>query len=104
MKQVLVATATVLFSFTVGTTAWADTTKTVESGAESLTTQAVELTEPSENESDRLNGLANRINQRMNGNSSRSENQPSINEFLNLPQDMVVRGTRRGGVAIGTEF
>lgn len=103
MKLILVVTATVLLPLGMVTAAWADTAPTPQSGAAALQTQAA-TTAPSETEAERLDRLANRINQTVDRPTGQSEEMPSVNELLNLPQDTVVRGTRGGGLAIGTEF
>lgn len=104
MNRILVATAIVLLPFAISTTAWADSAQTTQAGAASLDTQPAAVTETSEDEADRLNGLASQINQSIDGRPQQSEDMPSVNELLNLPEDTVVRGTRGGGLAIGTEF
>lgn len=103
MKLMLLITAAILLPCGIVTTAWADDSQPVQPGADALDTQAVEVAETSDNESDRLHGLADQINQQV-GRPDQSEQMPSVQEMLNLPEDTVIRGTRRGGVAIGTEF
>lgn len=105
MKLILIITATILLPVGMVTAAWADTAPPVQPDATSLNTQPAEVTESSENEADRLDGLATRINQSL-GRSSRNsdESMPSVNQLLNLPENTVVRGTPRGGLAIGREF
>lgn len=104
MKLILVATATVLLPLGMVTAAWADAAPTAQPGAADLQTQAAAAAEPSETEAERLDRLANRINQTVDRPTGNSEAMPSVNQLLNLPQDTVVRGTRGGGLAIGREF
>jgi hypothetical protein len=111
MKLILGITATVLLPallpFGWVTAAGANPTSIAQPGASALDTQEASVTESSEQEFDRLNNLANQINQgvgRQPARSGQSQAMPSLNEFLNLPENMVVRGTQRGGLAIGREF
>lgn len=104
MKLILLITATVLLPCGIVTAAWADDAQTVQPGAASLDTQPAEVTETSDQESDHLSGLADQINQGVGRPSGQSEQMPSVQQMLNLPEDTVIRGTRRGGLAIGTEF
>jgi len=106
MKLILIVTAIVLLPVGIVTKAWADTAHPVQPDAASLNTSPAEVVESSDDEADRLDGLADRINQSLGhtSRSSQSESMPSVNEILNLPEDTVVRGTSRGGLAIGREF
>lgn len=99
MKLTFVIT-TLFLTCGIASAAWAD--------AASLETQEVGVTTPSENRSDRLEVLAGEINQDASQEQNQSDRQiPSLDELdevLNLPEGMIIRGTRSSGLGIGTEF
>jgi hypothetical protein len=59
-----------------------------------------ELVSPDER-SQRLTNEAQQINQSLNTGQNR---QFSLRDFLNLPDGMIIRGSSRGGIGIGTEY
>jgi hypothetical protein len=64
--------------------------------------QNSELVTP-EARSQQLNERAQQINQST-GTSGGSSGQAAIRDLLNLPDGMIIRGSSRGGVGVGTEF
>lgn len=81
---------------------------TASESTSSATLGTIEVGVPSagDNSPERLNNLSNQINQGVGAQQAPQNRQgmPSLNEVINLPPGMVVRGTRGGGLAIGTEY
>lgn len=86
---------------------WADETSQVaqatETNATALETQEVGLESASEADAEQLNTRADEINQDT-ANQREHEGNQTLSEFLNLPDGVVVRTTRGGGLAVGGEF
>ena len=109
MKRLLFLVATSIAAFAYTPFCWADA---VQSGASestsstTLNTLEVGVSSTAENSSERLERLSGQINQGVEAQQEPENGQemPSLGEVLNLPPGMVVRGTRGGGLAIGTEY
>ncbi len=73
--------------------------------ATTLNTVEVGIEAPSQNESERLNTLSQQINQTA-GIAHPQSDAPlaELKQGLNLPSNLVIRGTSGGGLAIGTEY
>jgi hypothetical protein len=118
MKFILVIATTVsglVGSGLVGvmSTAWADTLPSLEiHHSETQISETPILSDPSsqgasQTNPQHLDRLEMQINQEVG--SDRRTNQPQtplaeLDEVLDLPEGVVVRGTQRGGLAIGGEF
>lgn len=118
MKFLFIMTVAVLLPFNLVTAAWADSTQTSQQNAleqpppesfESTQAEQIEaisveqdpeLVSPSERSS-RLNNEAQQINQSL---STPQNPNRAIREILNLPDGMIIRGSSRGGIGIGTEY
>lgn len=109
MKSLFVAIVAALLPLGVASVAWAGEPNVVQvdrSNAGALGTQEVGISAEEDSDAERLDTLSTQINQDINGGQTQSDNAstPSVNQFLNLPPGLVVRGTRFGGLAVGGEF
>lgn len=112
MKHIIL-TAIVLMPIGLTTAVWADTAvpenesfqlmQTTQTDATALETQEVGLESMSEIDSGQLDTRADEINQDTSNQREQEDNQ-TLSEFLNLPDGVVVRTTRGGGLAVGGEF
>lgn len=74
----------------------------VQSG--SIAPLSVQQTSESTLGTDRANQLTNQA-ERINFNlDSRQNRSPRLRDLLNLPDGMIIRGSSRGGIGIGTEY
>jgi hypothetical protein len=113
MKFIWIVTAALL-PFGLSAVAWADSPP-VESAptqisqpeptsgqAADLMTQGARAEDPNAEDAEHLDSLARQINQSL---STDGHRQPTkLQEMLNLPRGMIIRGSPRGGLSIGTEL
>ncbi|NJR57938.1 MAG: hypothetical protein HC769_03190 [Cyanobacteria bacterium CRU_2_1] len=113
MKLILVALAIALFPLGLATAAWADPAQpslipatSSSSEADSLGVQEINVGTPTDDRTEQLDQLANQVNEDAENTRGQEadESFPGIEEVLNLPEGVVVQGTRGGGLTIGTEF
>ncbi|HEY9661874.1 MAG TPA: hypothetical protein V6C65_25750 [Allocoleopsis sp.] len=109
MKSILLLSTVMLLSWMLPT--WADPAPTVEeqpatTQATTLNTVEVGIEAPAQNEAERLNTLSTQINQSAGVTRQAEDGSPlsSLKQDLNLPPNLVIRGTSGGGLAIGTEY
>jgi hypothetical protein len=107
MKTMIAIAAVILGTVAVVPAAWADTLAPLEINHASTEPQATTGEPVPQPTSQQLDRLETRINQDVDG--DRRPNRPqtplsNLGEVLSLPEGVVVRGTRGGGLAIGGEF
>lgn len=111
MKFLFIMTVAVLLPFTLATAAGAEPTQSVteiQPNADATAAQieplsvgqASDLVSASDR-SNRLSNEAQQINQDLDAQNPRS---PRLRDLLNLPDGMIIRGSSRGGIGIGTEY
>jgi hypothetical protein len=106
MKSIIAAIVSVLLPFGFASIAWSSEAHIAQvnrSDAEALGTQELEMNTQDGIDAEQLDTLATQINQEVNGDQS-DQPGPSVNEFLNLPPGLVIRGTNLGGLVVGGEL
>ncbi len=109
MKLFLIVTITFLLPLGLMLPVKADVSQddpSSQSTTVQITPEPVQQNDSQPEDSSRFESIANQINQQVSGDSNQT-NRPSsgnlIRDLFNLPEGMVVRGSR-GGVAVGTEL
>lgn len=116
MKFLFIMTVAVLLPFKFATAAWSNPAQTnpvfnetEQSTLEPIQSESIEPLLIEQNrelvsDTERVNQLTNqaeRINYTLDAGQTRS---PRLRDLLNLPDGMVIRGSSRGGIGIGTEY
>ncbi len=106
MKSLIAAIVAISLPFGFTAAAWSSESPSIQterSDAASLGTQELEMDTQNGIDAEQLDRLSTQINQEVNG--DQEDSGPSfLNQVLNLPPGMVVRGTSFGGLAVGSEF
>lgn len=105
MKILFLLTAAVLLPFGVATAAWADSIPIEPASTEAEQIQPIPTQTDGDagtsTQADSLNRSAEQINRNLEGRESPN---PPLRDLLNLPDGMIIRGSSRGGLGIGTEY
>lgn len=116
MKFLFIMTVAVLLPFKLATAAWSNPAQSNPFPAqtdpstpelpqdEQLEPLVVERDRELVSDSERANQLADqaaRLNYQLETGQTRA---PQLRDFLNLPEGMIIRGSSRGGIGIGTEY
>jgi hypothetical protein len=104
MKTLFIAIGAVFLplSFTSVAVANTPTVPVEPSNAHVLGTQEVGLDAGEDLSEERFQSLSTEINQEVGG--SRGEQTQLLDQFIDLPPGLVVRGAQMGGVVVGGEF
>jgi hypothetical protein len=104
MRFLALLTGAVLLPFAMITAAAADSPppEPASTEAEQIQPIAPQTTQsPGGTQSEALEQSAEQINQDLDGRLTRG---PQLRDLLNLPDGMIIRGSSRGGLGIGTEY
>jgi hypothetical protein len=104
MKRLTFLTVALLLPLATVTPATADPTQpepalTEAEHIQPISPESTESTEATQEET--LEQSAEEINQELDGQLTRG---PQLRDLLNLPDGMIIRGSSRGGLGIGTEY
>lgn len=120
MKFLFIMTLAMLLPFKLATSAGADPTPTaptllpeqnlpepaqsepVQAGA--IAPLSIQQNSGSMLGTDRANQLTNQANQINSNLESQQNRSPRLRDLLNLPDGMIIRGSSRGGIGLGTEY
>lgn len=104
MKFLALLTGAVLLPLTMITEAAADSLQPEPASTEAEQIQPISPQTTQESgvaQAENLEQSAEQINQNLDGRLIRS---PQLRDLLNLPDGMIIRGSSRGGLGIGTEY